>query len=63
MTSSVAPRDALTRSLFAGFLWSIAHNPRRWDWPESTAAYLRQRVADLAAELVQTGATGAGVVA
>jgi len=61
MTTSVAPRDPVTASLFAGFLGSISRDPRRWDWPESTAAYLRQRVADLAAELVQTGATGAGV--
>ena len=63
MTSSVAPRDTLTPSLFAGYLWSIAHDPTRWRWPDSTAAYLRLRVADLAAELVRDGATVTEAVA
>jgi len=63
MSTSIAPRDAVTASLFAGFLASIERDPTRWRWPDSTAAYLRLRVGALAAELVQTGATGAGVVA
>ena len=61
MTTSVAPRDTLTPSLFAGFLWSIAHDPRRWNWPESTAQYLRYRIETLTAELVRDGATLAEV--
>ena len=61
MTTSLAPRDAVTASLFAGFLGSIARDPARWDWPESTAAFLRWRIVDLTGALVADGATGAGV--
>ncbi len=51
-----------TATLFIGWLHDIECDPALWDWPTSTAAYLRFRVGELTAELVD-GATGTAVVA
>jgi len=63
MSTTIAHRDAATASLYAGYIGSIERDPGRWDWPDSTAAYLRHRVADLAAGLVGDGVTGTAVAA
>ena len=64
MTSaSLARDDAMMASLYAGWVAAIAHDPRRWKFPESTASFLQWRIATLAADMVQTGATGMEVAA
>ncbi len=52
----------LAATEFAGFIGSIETHADRWDFPASTAAYLRFRVGELTAELVDE-ATGTAVVA
>ena len=62
MTSHSLARDAsATASLYSGYLASIGRDPDRWQWPTSTAQYLRYRIADLAADLLLSGATEAVV--
>jgi hypothetical protein len=43
-----------TASLFVGWLHAIECDPTRWDFPASTAAYLRLRIADLADDMLST---------
>jgi hypothetical protein len=43
-----------TTTLFVGWLHAIECDPTGWDFPASTAAYLRLRIADLAADLLST---------
>ena len=63
MTSaSLARDDAMMASLYAGWVAAIAHDPRRWQFPESTASYLQWRVVDIAAALIVHDA-GTGVAA
>ena len=61
MTTSVAPRDPVTATLYVAWLASIERSPHLWRWPESTRTYLRHRIETLAAELVRDGATLAEV--
>jgi len=49
--------DATTASLFAGFVAALERDPGGWEWPASTAHYLRFRLATLAAVLLLDGAT------
>jgi len=63
MTSCSLAHHATDATVFAGLLASLERNPRGWHWPDSSAQYLRYRIETLAAELVQTGATGAEVAA
>ncbi len=43
-----------TATIFIGWLHAIEIDPSAWDFPGSTAAYLRLRIADFAAELLST---------
>ena len=61
MTTYSLTHNATTATLFVGYIGSIGRDPRGWSWPDSTLAYLQQRVADLAADLLLTGATLAEV--
>ncbi len=56
MATSIAPRDPVTATLFAGYLASIERDPTRWRWPDSTLAYLHHRIDALAAALVTDAA-------
>ena len=51
-TNTIVHHDGATATVFAGYIGSIERDPARWRWPESTAAYLRQRVADLATDML-----------
>jgi len=58
MTScSLAHRDAVIATVFVGYLEALGRNPDGWDWPTSTAHYLRYRIATLATDLLVDGAT------
>ncbi len=39
-------------SLYAGWASSIERHPELWQWPQSTLAYLRVRLGDLAADVL-----------
>ncbi len=52
--SSALRQPIATTSLFIGWLHAIECDPTRWDFPASTAAYLRLRIADLAADMLST---------
>ncbi len=55
MTRNLALRQPTASvSLFVGWLHAIECDPTGWDFPASTAAYLRLRIADLAADLLST---------
>ncbi len=41
-----------TATIFAGWLHAIEIDPSAWDFPASTAVYLRLRIADFAADLL-----------
>jgi len=59
----LGPQDSVTATLYVAWLAAIERSPHLWRWPASTRAYLRLRVADLAAGLVADGATVAEVAA
>jgi len=62
MSIASVARDAATATLFVAYLGSIERDPRRWQFPESTASYLQWRVVDIAAALIVHDA-GTGVAA
>ncbi len=43
-------------SLYLGWLASIEQHPSRWQWPTSTAQYLRFRLKELTGEMLASGA-------
>lgn len=52
MTHTTLRQPITTVSLFIGWLHDIELDPAGWDFPASTAAYLRLRIGDLAADML-----------